>query len=134
MRRTAIALALAAILALSALGLANAIPASTTNQHFYATTHTNSGGFASIDLQTNVVPANVVVKVASGATNLGGEDPSFATANFAGFVDENTIRVRVIGWKATPSTGNAIFRYYADKDITLAVDVYERTTVPVPVP
>src|SRR6266540_4204466 len=115
-RRT---IAVAAVLAL--------VLATPTSQHFYAATHTNFGGFASVDLQAPVNPADVVIKVASGATNLGGEDPSFATANFAGFVDEDTIRVRVIGWHANVVTGTAEFRYYSNKDVTIAVDVYPRT-------
>jgi hypothetical protein len=50
--------------------------------------------------------------------------------NFAGFVDEDTIRVRVIGWHANVVSGIAEFRYYSNKDVTLAVDVYPRTTPP----
>jgi hypothetical protein len=103
------------------------VPATPTSQHFYAVTHTNFSGFASVDLQAPVVPADVVVKVASGATNLSGEDPSFATVNFAGFVDGDTIRVRVIGWHGNDVTGIAEFRYYSNKDVTIAVDVYPRT-------
>jgi hypothetical protein len=128
----ALALALAAAVAVAALGPPSAgalapVPATPTSQHFYAVTHTNFGGFASVNLQAPVNPADVVVKVASGATNLGGEDPSFATVNFAGFVDEDTIRVRVIGWHANVVTGIAEFRYYSNKDVTVAVDVYPRT-------
>jgi hypothetical protein len=127
-----LALVLVAAVAAAALrpSLARAlapVPATPTSQHFYAVTHTNFGGFASVDLQAPVVPADVVVKVASGATNLGGEDPSFATVNFAGFVDGDTIRVRVIGWHGNDVTGTAEFRYYSNKDVTIAVDVYPRT-------
>jgi hypothetical protein len=103
------------------------VPATPTSQHFYAAAHTDFGGFTSVDLQAPVVPADVVVKVASGATNLSGEDPSFATVNFAGFQDADTIRVRVIGWRANAATGTAEFRLYSNKDVTIAVDVYPRT-------
>ena len=128
----ALALVLAAAVAAAALrpplaGALAPVPPTPTSQHFYAVTHTNFGGFASVNLQAPVNPADVVIKVASGATNLGGEDPSFATVNFAGFVDEDTIRVRVIGWHANVATGIAEFRYYSDKDVTVAVDVYPRT-------
>jgi hypothetical protein len=127
-----LALILAAAVAVAALrpSLAGAlapVPATPTSQHFYAVTHTNFGGFATVNLQAPVNPADVVIKVASGATNLGGEDPSFATVNFAGFVDQDTVRVRVIGWHANVVTGIAEFRYYSNKDVTLAVDVYPRT-------
>src|SRR5215216_5810210 len=82
MRRLPVALALAAILAVGVFGIARALePATSTNQHFYTTIHTDRAGYAVATLQTEVNPANVVVKVASGGTNLGGEDPSFATVN-----------------------------------------------------
>jgi hypothetical protein len=47
--------------------------------------------------------------------------------NFAGFVDKDTVRVRVIGWHANVVTGIAEFRYYSNKDVTVAVDVDPRT-------
>jgi hypothetical protein len=134
-RRTiAVAAVLALVLAVavaalrpSTAGALAPVPATPTSQHFYAVTHTNFGGFASVNLQAPVNPAEVVIKVASGATNLSGENPSFATVNFAGFVDKDTVRVRVIGWHANVVTGIAEFRYYSNKDVTVAVDVYPRT-------
>jgi uncharacterized repeat protein (TIGR01451 family) len=114
-------------------GRANAVvPPSATSQHFPAHVHTDRGGFATLNLQVPVSPANVVIKVAAGGTHLAGEDPSFATVNFAGYVDSDTIRVRIIGWHAIVSTGRAEFRYYSNKDADLFVDVYERTAGPVP--
>jgi hypothetical protein len=139
MRRTAVMLAVGIVLALSVFGVARAVvPASSTSQHYLATVHTDRAGQAQVDLQVEVNPANVIVKVASGGTNLGGEDPSFATVNFGGFVNldddlaAEAIRVRVIGWHANVVTGEAAFRYYGNKDARIAVDVYERTIVPVP--
>jgi hypothetical protein len=132
MRRAVLIATAAIVLAISAMGIARAVaPASSTNQHFYTTAHTNFGGFADVDLQVPVDVDNVVIKVASGGTNLGGEDPSFATVNFAGFLDANTIRVRIIGWHAVAS-GQAEFRYYSNKDARIAVDVYERTVPAIP--
>jgi len=134
MRRLPVALALAAILAVGAFGIARAVPA---DQHFYANVTTDRAGYAVVNLQVPVTPAQVVVKVASGGTNLGGEDPSFATVNFAGHVDADedgayeAVRVRVIGWHANVSTGIAEFRYFSNKTTRIAVDVYERTTAPV---
>jgi uncharacterized repeat protein (TIGR01451 family) len=134
-RRISTAAALAIMLVLSAFVVAQAVvPASPTNQHFPVVVHTDRGGQATLDLQVAVNPADVVVKVAAGGDHLGGEDPSFATVNFGGFVDSNTIRVRVIGWHANVVTGEATFRYYANKDVTLFVNVYERTTAPVTPP
>jgi hypothetical protein len=140
-RTIIIALTAGLTLALATIGVAWAlVPATSTSQHYYAVAHTDRGGFATVDLQVDVNPANVVVKTASGATNLGGEDPSFATVNFAGFVNTDddlaaeAIRVRIIGWHANVVTGEATFRYYASKDARIAVDVYERTTVPPPPP
>ena len=95
-------------------------------QHFYAQGTTNFGGFVNLDLPCEP-GATAVVKVASGGTHLGGEDPSFATANFVGFVATNRISVRVIGWHANVSTGLAEFRYYSNKNVRLAVDVYAAT-------
>jgi hypothetical protein len=95
-------------------------------QHFYAEGTTNFSGFVDFDLPCEP-GATAVVKVASGGTHLGGEDPSFATANFAGFVATNRIRVRVIGWHANTITGQAEFRYYSNKNVRLAVDVYAAT-------
>jgi len=131
----AVALAAATVFAFGTLASADTSPKEATlEQHFYAHAHTNFGGFASIDLQEPVNPADVVVDVASGATHLGGEDPSFATVNFAGYVDEDTIRVRVIGWHANTVTGKAEFRYYSDKDVDIAVSVHGRTTAAAPTP
>ena len=96
-------------------------------QHFYAQGTTNFGGFVNLDLPCEP-GATAVVKVASGGTHLGGEDPSFATANFAGFVATNRIRVRVIGWHANVATGIAEFRFYSNKNVRLAVDVYPATS------
>ena len=138
MKRLPVLLALAGVLALSAIGWAQAAPATATTQHYYANITTDRLGGATVDLQVPVDPADVVVKVASGASNLGGEDPSFATVNFAGFVntDEDAaleaIRVRVIGWHANTTTGIAEFRYFSNKATRIAVDVYPRTTVPAP--
>jgi uncharacterized repeat protein (TIGR01451 family) len=140
-RRALALLATVALLALAAFAWSTtrsradaAVPATATSQHFYALTRTDRFGWANVNLQAAVNPADVVVKVASGASNLSGEDPSFATVNFAGFVDPDTVRVRVIGWHANLRTGIAEFRYYSSKNVTLAVDVYPRTTPPAPPP
>jgi hypothetical protein len=139
MRRTTAIVFAGIVLALSAFGIARAVvPASSTSQHYLVTAHTDRAGQAQVDLQVEVNPANVIVKVASGATNLGGEDPSFATVNFGGFVNldddlaAEAIRVRVIGWHANVVTGEASFKYFGNRDTRIAVDVYERTTVPPP--
>jgi len=42
-------------------------------------------------------------------------------------VATNRIRVRVIGWHANTITGQAEFRYYSNKNVRLAVDVYAAT-------
>lgn len=139
-RRLATALALAAVLALAAFGWAQAAPVPITDpntQHFLATVHTDFFGNATLNLQVPVTAqGDVIIKVASGATNLGGENPSFATVNFAGFVnasDRDSVNVRVIGWHANTVTGRAEFAYYSNKDVTIAVDVYPRTAAPVTV-
>jgi len=128
------AIVAAITVAVLSISMAVAAPATATTQHFYTVVETDFFGNATLDLQTPVDPDNVVVKVASGATDLGGQDPSMATVNFAGFVDANTIRVRFIGWHANTETGQADFRYFSNQVVRIAVDVYERTTVPPPAP
>jgi len=135
-RRLIVAIVAALTLAaIPAAVVSAAIPASATNQHFYANTTTDFAGYAVVNLQVPVDPAAVVVKVASGGTNLGGSN-SMATVNFGGHVntDEDAayeaVRVRVIGWHANTSTGRAEFRYFSNQTIRIAVDVYERTTAP----
>jgi hypothetical protein len=130
LRRLATATALAIVLALGTFGYVRAqvVPGCPSNElHTYVEGTTNSAGFVDLNLPCQL-PANSVVQLGSGATHLGGENPSFATVNFGGFVDGDTIHARVIGWHAIAS-GQAEFRYYSNKNARVSIDAHPPTVL-----
>ena len=130
-RRTAAIVATLAVLL--TIGIAYTAKAVLAEQAGTATVHTNFAGYATFNLPAPVNLATQVVQVTAGGTHLGGEDPSYATVNYAGMVDANTVRVRIIGWHANVVTGQAEFRYYSNADADLVYNVEPRTDVPLTV-